>query len=472
MPVSRWTRRSTLTRVAAVAGLVAGGGALAACGGAKAAPTAANPVIDLLFQAQWNAPWNATAQRIADDFVQQRFNSKNRGLRARLWPSGSGGASGILAAAIAGAKTPDVVAGCCSAIPQYLSSGWLLPLEQKMRASNVSPSLWSAGHMAALSLNGHQYALPSYEGPQVMVYRQDLLDGLGLPYPSPNWNYKEAAALWQRCRTVHGKQRLAGASLEWFTGFEYLLHGFGGALMDSTHTHCLLDSPEAVSAGTWFYDLIFSGAAVYRNDVSGLTHTPPLEVFSACGGWDLYNMATMLGNNYKWDILPVPTWPKGFATFVNSDFYGILRTTHHPQEAWTLLQWMAAEPEWTRFEMRTTFTEPALLSLWSEWETLVTAAAPPLRGKALHYFKDAALSGHTYPHLFFKNNGNFADKIIAEGLLQINNRKVSVPLGFKNIVHQVNTYEAQSASSVTTHNALRSKFPTKGPDIAVVSPDL
>ena len=455
-----------------MAGLAAGGGALSACGPAKAAPTTAQSVIDLLFQAQWNAPWNTTAQRIANDFVQQQFNAKNRGLRARLWPGGAGGASGVLAAAIAGARTPDIVAGCCTAIPQYLSSGWLLPLEQRMRSSNVSPKLWSAGHMAALSLDGHQYALPSYEGPQVMVYRQDLLDSLGLPYPHANWNYTEAAALWQKCRVVRGNKRQVGASLEWFPGIEYLLRGFGGTLLDSTHTHCLLDSPAAIRAGTWFYDLIFSGATVYRNDVSGLTQSPPLEVFSACGGWDLYNMATQLGTNYKWDILPVPTWPTGFATFVNSDFYGILRNTPHPGPAWTLLQWMAAEPEWTRFEMRTTFTEPALLSLWSEWETVVTAAAPPLRGKALHYFKDAALSGGTYPHLFFKNNGNFADKIIAAGLQEIASHKVGVSLGFKNIAQQVNAYEAQSASSGATHNVLRKKFPTKGPDIAVVSPDL
>ncbi len=472
MSVPRWTRRSLLGRAAVVAGAAAAGGALAACGTTKAAPTSAQPVLELRFQAQWNAPWNPTSRAIADQFVQEQFNAKQRGLRARLWPTGSGGASGILAAAVAGAPTPDVVAGCCSAIPQYLSAGWLLPLEGYMHTAGVSPALWSAGHLAALALGGHQYALPSYEGPQVMVYRQDLLDGLGLAYPSAGWNYTEAAALWRQCTVTRGHQRQAGASLEWFTGFEYLLHGFGGALMDASHTRCLLGSPEAVRAGHWFYDLIWSGAAVYRNDVSGLVTNPAQEVFSACGGWDLYHLATQLGGNYKWDILPVPTWPRGFATFVNSDFYGILRVTRNPEAAWTLLRWIAAEPEWTRFEMRTTFTEPALLSLWNEWETVVTAAAPPLRGKALHYFKDAALSGHTYPHLFFKVNGNFADKIIAAGLQRINNRKVGVTLGFATIAQQVDAFERQSATAGPSHNALGSKFPTKGPDLAIVPPDL
>jgi multiple sugar transport system substrate-binding protein len=462
----RPTRRDVLRGAAAA---VAAG---AWAGSARAArPVRGSGVIALTFQAQWNAPWNPTARAIANRFVEERFNQTHPGLRASLWPTGSGGADSIIAAAIAGAPTPDVVADCCEAIPLYLDSGWLLPLDDYLRRDNVPLTLWSREHVQALNIDGLQYGLPSYEGPQVMVYRKDLLDDLGLPVPEPTWTYQEAADLWAKCVTVHGSQFTAGASLEWFTGIQYLLKGFGGTLMDETRTRCLLDLPESIAAGEWFYDLLFRKVIIHRNDTFGLYQNPPLEVFSMVGGWDVFSLATNLGYKFEWDILPVPTWPKGFATFVNSDFYGINRATRYPDAAWELLKWIAVEPEWTRFEMQTTLTEPALLSLWDEWEAVVTAAAPPLRGKALHYFKDAALSGRTYPHLFFRYGGVRADNLIWQGLGQIESRQVSVALGFQEIARQVTAYEEAAAAARQQASSLASLFPTRGPAVAIVPPD-
>lgn len=415
--------------------------------GVSAAPTRGSGVIELVMQAQWNATWDATAQAIADTFVADNFNRAHPGLRATLWPAGSGGSSAIIAASIAGAPVPDIIADCCTAIPEYIDSGWLVPLNPYLRQDNIPMDIWSKEHVAALNVDGQQYGLPSYEGPAVMVYRQDLLDDAGLAYPQPDWNYRDATAIWEHSVAIDGQQqKRAGASLEWVPGINYLLHGFGGTEMDAARTHCLLDSSAAIAAGRWFYDLLFRGVVTYRNDVSGLVSTPPQEVFSMCGGWDVFNMATQLGYRYKWDILPMPTWPQGFATFVNSDFYGINRATRHVEAAWTLLRWMAAQPTWTRFEMRTTLTEPALLSLWDEWEGIITAAAPPLKGKALNYFKEAALSGRTYPHIYFRTGALQADALIADWLGKIGNRQVSVVEGFTQATRQVNAWEAAAGA--------------------------
>ncbi len=448
------TRRRAIGRgLLATAGVVAGGGMVGGLSGVAeaarraAAPTRGSGVIQLVLQAQWNATWNPTAQGIADAFVAENFNRTHPGIRAKLWPFGSGGSSGIIAASLAGGTVPDIIADCCTAIPTYIDSGWLVPLDPFLKQDNINTGIWSKEHVAALNVGGHQYGLPSYEGPAVMVYRQDLLDQAGVAYPNPDWTYTDAVKVWEQSFAVQGTQKRAGASLEWVPGINYLLHGWGGTEMDSTRTRCLLDSTQAISAGQWFYDLIFRNVVVYRNDVSGLVSSPPQEVFSMCGGWDVFNMATQLGYRYKWDILPMPKWPTGFATFVNSDFYGINRATKHLDAAWELLKWMAVEPMWTRFEMRTTLTEPALLSLWDEWEGIVTAAAPPLNGKALYYFKDAALSGRTYPHIYFRSGALQADTIIADWFTKIGNHQVSVVEGFTQAAHQVNAWEQEAGAA-------------------------
>jgi len=473
----RLSRRGALRTAALAAGALAGGSALAACaatgaGAAAARPASAGGVIDLSFQVQWNAPWNSTAQTLINQFVDQNFNARHKGVRATVWPAGAGGSDGIIAASLAGAPTPDIIADCCSAIPQYIDSGWLLPLESYLQQSNLSGGLWSTGHLAALQVGGHQYGLPSYDGPVVMAYRQDTLDQLGFPYPNPSWTYQEATTLWEQCTGHQGGKPRAGVAISWAPGIEYLLKGWGGDLMDAARTTCLLGQTAGIAAGKWFYNLLHNHVAVYYNGPYGLSQSQ--EVFSMCGGWDVFNMATQLGTKIKWDILPVPTWPNGFSTFDNNDFYGMNRATKNPGVAWELLRWMTAEPAWPRFEIKTTLTQPGLASLWSEWEQIIVAAAPPLRGKAIHYFRDAALSGRAYPHYFFRYGGNRADGIISNGLNHIAAGNLSVTQGFQQIAQAVNAYETTSvhASSGGTKQAMQKLFPSKGADVAIVPPDL
>ncbi len=482
---ARWRRRPLL-RAAAGATVLGAGWVAAACatstGGAASSttPAAAAPqpvgnVIKLYFNTNWQgAAYNKTAMNLVQSYVDANFNTKHKGLWAYVTPSnGQGQAQAVIADSIAGAPgTPDIVEDCCSDLATYEAGNWLLPLNEYLKQDNISISLWNRGHIDALSLNGMHYALPSYDGPMVVYYRQDTLDQLGLPYPSPHWTYAEATTLWERCVSTKKGALRSGCAMEWLPSPQYLFKGWGGSLIDSSHTKCLIDSPECIAAGSWFYQGIADHALTYRNEIGGLTPAKPSNVFAMCGGWDLLPAAEQLGTSYKWDILPVPTWPKGFATFVNIDFYGMNRGSKHPHAAWELMKFIAVDPGYTRFQMRVTLIQPALLSLWSEWETTVKQVAPPLRNKALHYYKDAALSGRTYPHEFFLHSAPQADAIIGSVGSQIAARKVSVTEGFRLAAQRVNALELASANEAKASVGVAKAFPTKGPNIAVVTPGL
>jgi hypothetical protein len=115
--MARWPRalevsRRAVLRAGATAGAVAVGGQLLS-GTVRAAPVAGSGVITLIYQSNWQgAPWNDTAIKLCQEFMDSSFNAdpRFRGLRAVVYPGGWGNATGIMAMALAQAPgTPDVI---------------------------------------------------------------------------------------------------------------------------------------------------------------------------------------------------------------------------------------------------------------------------------------------------------------------------------------------------------------------------
>ncbi len=459
------TRRWLLRTSAVAAALSATGGSVAQA----AAPTVASPGTVLQFAPWWGngAPWDATAQGLSQQFVDAGFNAQHKGLYVKVVPSTEGQGGNMIAATLAGAPVVDVFSDCCLDLPVLQASGILLPLDPFLRTDNVNMALWSPARIAGLTFNGTVIGLPAYDGPEVVVYRQDLLDQFGLPYPQPTWTYTEAEKIWRQCaRQLNGGWLYGGALDDMAANFDAYLRGWGASLFNTTHTQCLLNSTAAVRAGEWLFGLI-KGKVVApgRMDVPGLVNTQ--TVFSVCGGWDIFNMATLLGTRYKWNILPMPTWPDGFSTMVNNDFYAINRGSKHPQAAWEFLSWAMIQGQWQRFSIRTILSTPALISLWEEWEAAIRSVAPPLVNKHIGYFREAAASPRVVPQQFFLYEGAQANTLVQTGIGNIISQQMSVTEGFTQTTNQVNALEtsgqqlqrAQSAAAANVSRYLTSVRP-------------
>ncbi len=430
----------------------AAGGILGGCAGLRggSGPAAQTPVIELSFAPYWvnQAPWNPTAVRLVEQFIAGHFRPSHRAnIRVKAAGHTGGQAANQITAAIAGTGFVDVFNDCCVDLPTWMDSGLLLPLEALLRRDNVPTSRWSAGRIGGLTLRGHLLGLPVYDGPEVMVYRQDLLDSFGLQYPDPAWNYLQAEALWRSCARQQGSQRVYGASLDnFYVNADYLMHGFGGSTFNAGHTRCTLDQPACIHAGDWLFGLIDAGViSPTRDSVTGLV--TGRDVFSVCGGWNIFAEATQLGSKFKWNILPQPRWAVRRAVMVNSDFYAIDARTRNTEAAWQLLRWVAAEPDFTRFSMRTTLIQPALTSLWSEWEAIAQQAAPTLKGKDLQYYREAAVGGFEVPQSFFLYDGAQAASVLGGWWGKVQARQVGVQTAFKQAASQINALERVGQSN-------------------------
>ena len=451
-------RRALLIGAAGAGATVLGG---CATGRAGAAPTAQSTAIELSFSPYWvnQAPWNPTAIRLIEQFIAAHFRpGHNTKIRVKVASRTEGQAASQITAAIAGTGFADVFNDCCLDLPTWMDSGLLLPLDALLRRDNIPTSRWSAGRIAGLTLRGQLLGLPVYDGPEVMVYRQDMLDGFGLQYPDPAWNYPQAEALWRSCARQQGGHRVYGASLDnFYVNIDYLMHGFGGSTFNADHTRCTLDQPACVRAGQWLFGLIDAGVvSPTRDSVAGLVSGR--DVFSVCGGWNIFAEATMLGSKFKWNILPQPSWPVRPAVMVNSDFYAIDARTHHAEASWQLLRWVAAEPDFTRFTMRTTLIQPALTALWSEWESIAQQAAPTLKGKNLQYYREAAVGGSEVPQSFFLYDGAQAAAALGSWWSKIQAHTVSVQAGFTQAASQINAMER--AGQATPQPSLHQKLQT------------
>ena len=479
-PLSRVTRRSALRWGAGAAAL--GGAALTACGPATgrsvpAAPAVQSPTTELLFNANvQGVSWNKTVRGLYQQFVDQNFNADpaNKGLRATVTAdNGQGASSAQIAASIAGSGYPDIVNGCCTDFSTYFSGGWLLPLDKYIRQDNLQTNVWSKRYLEALAVNGQQVGMPCYDATVCVVYRQDLLDALGLPYPDANWTWQQALDLWTRCTgkdAKTGKQR-SGVSFMFSSGdywqkLNFWLHGWGALEVDEHLTTCLADSAKAVQCLTFMAEAAKNKVAIPRAEVGALTGGQ--AVFSMCGVWTVFPQAQQLGTKYKWNILPAPIWPEGRSTYDGIQFYGINRVCPHPDQAWQLMKWLTYQPDWQRFQIKTTLVSPCLMSLWEEWETSVKAVAPPLADKDLHWYADASQNAYAWPAAFFRYAMPQVISAINDWIDQIWNGRVSPELGLQQMARQINALQAVGPRLEQAQKIQAQLFPTQGPPIAAV----
>jgi len=481
----RLRRRDALRGAAAAATIGAAGPVLAACStttatkGSSALPAVAANVIELSAQVNnQGVPWNKTTIGLDQSFIDDNFNAKQTGLRVTVYPAGWGNASGQIAASIAGSGYPDIFHSCCGDLSLFEAGGWLTDLTPLLRKDNIDVGSWSKPHVDVLTFGGKILALPSYDGPGVIAYRQDILDEIGVAYPDASWTYKEAASIWQQCATSKygtGTNQQSRVGVSFFDpSYEWLnfwAHAWGGAEMDGARTTCLAGSSQAIGALAWVADLHKNKVAAGRNEVGYLTGNGR-SVFSMCGGWDVFPLASQLGNKVKWDILPQPTFPGGRATFGNIDFYGLNTATKHQEAAWSLLKFFTYEPAWQQFQMKATLVEPCLLSLWDTWETIVKQTAPPLQNKQLHWYTDAARGGYAYPTLFFQYAASQASTLVDNRLQQIISGKVTAQEGMTQLANQIDALEQAAASETSLGAATAKEFPSNGPAIAAVAPGL
>jgi|GEM_PF-535420 len=457
------TRRAVLRSAAVVATAAASSGVLAACAGGAgtkktALPGPANGGIVLNFAPNWQGTaWSSTAQELNQQFIDKNYNAKHTGVYVKVQPPLQGQGQQVIAAALAGSATADVFQDCCDDLPALESAGLLTPLDTYLQQDNVDMNIWLQRHLQVLTYNGKIMALPAYDGPVTMFYRQDILDELGLPYPDPNWTLADAQKLWATVSKPSGKTPRYGVNL-FVTPFDWeldwWLRGWGTSLTDASRTQCLVDDPKGIAMLSFLQDV-----SVHKIASTAASFTSGTCVFQQQGGWQLLPAVLQLGNRVKWNILPNPVWPAGRATWCNIDFYVLNSATKHPTHAWELLKWVCADPAYQTFQMQTTLVQPCLLSLFEQWQTTVLQAAPPLAGKDVQYISQAATQNYAYPQIFFEYSVPETITVMNQWGNQIWSGQIDPTTGARQMTHQINALQSLGVAGARSVTA-STQYPT------------
>ena len=449
--------RSALLRAASAASLgLATSWAVTGCmggvvrGRGLARPQTASTAIALVFQT--NIPlnfWNPTTQHIFQQFIDAHFNAQHRGLRAVIFPGGWGDTQPQIVATLAGKGYADIFMQCCASLPTMEQAGIVAPLDALLQQDNIPRTLWVREHLRAATYAGHLYGLPAYDATHCIFYRQDMLDQLGLSYPDPSWTAAEAARLWTAASGTNrdGSHR-AGMSFYWGSGWmPFWLRGWGASYASPDQTRATMDTAQGRAAVGYFVGLVHSGVAIPGQQNPQLLPSAK-AVFAEYHSAHILDVGVqILGNNFKWNILPMPRWPARRATGGGNSSYMLNRDARHRVAAWTLLKWLTGaggDMSWPKFQIQISLVTPALLNLWDYWQTAVVRTAPVLKGKDIHWFAAPALQDYEYSQVFYRYQPLAADDDVNTWLNAITSGHVDVTLGLKQMQGQVNALERVS----------------------------
>lgn len=448
------SRRRWLGVAGAVVAGAGGAFLLASVGrGGPAHPGVRSAPVALTLQPSGTIPWNRTTAALYQELLAGF--EQGAGVRVSLQPTPwHGNVQAILDGTAA-----DVIAD--NYPPGYMVPGGdlLLSLEPLLQRDGVAESAWPAAQLAAYrgaAPDGQLRMLPSAFTPLVYAVRLADFDALGVPRPDPNWTHLEFAAAARAMTRGSGAGKRFGAVLDWYSdhigGAAWPFRAFGGDMQDAQGASTLAAAP-GLAAGAYLYgDLLWPGVATTR-DLLGPAYGSSeftagrVSMQLSWGGLVLDNALRYRG--FAWDYYAPPAFPAGVTGAAEGEFHAVAATTRHPDAAWALLRFLAADASpsgWQRGLMRLALRQPSLGALWEEWIARARATAPSLQTKRLEAFRDAALSGRAFPQQYYPRLDQQCQNLAAPSLRSLWTRQAAVAPAFARADQLVNALLARAAA--------------------------
>ena len=238
-------------------------------------------------------------------------------------------------------------------VPEFAAAGWARSLDDRFSPAmrdQFLPATVGVGRYGA-----HLYGIPSRIDAGLLYYRQDLLRKYGFAVPT---TWEELAR--QADHIVAGEQQatptLRGYSAP-FNQYEGLvchmlefIEGNGGALLTADASKSTLATPQALAAVQFVRDRIIGRLA----SRAALTYQEPesLSVFLQGHAvfhrnwpyaWELANNPTRSTIAGKVGVAALPGFAGGRqAATLGGWLYGISAYSHHPDEAWALIEFLSS----------------------------------------------------------------------------------------------------------------------------------
>lgn len=195
--------------------------------------------------------------------------------------------------------------------------------------------------------NGGVYGLPQTTSFQMMFYRADILQELGLEIPQ-TW------ADFYECLAVIQKNNMNVGTVPDYTSYGMFLYQYGGSYYAEDGTASGLDSEAAVQAFTQWTSNYADYKMPVTYDFANRFRTGEMPL--AIADYTNYSYLSVFAPEIKglWGFTVVPGYEDAEGNVNHSVIAGqsasiILNTSEHKEEAWEFLKWWTSEETQTSY---------------------------------------------------------------------------------------------------------------------------
>jgi multiple sugar transport system substrate-binding protein len=308
--------------------------ALAACGGGGSSPTKTETGPVDLRMTVWSA--NEAHITLFNDIAAE-YRTSNPNVTVKFDPLPFDSYTTTITTQIAGGNGPDLAWVLEDSAPDFVNSGALLPLDDTLSRTagyaldDLAPAATKLWRTA-----GKLYAYPFSTSPFGVFVNTDLLKRAGQANPADlvaqgTWTWDTAFA---EAAAVNAKTGTAGLVVRDFdyktwSNLATVWTGWGAQAWSADGKTCGFNAPEMVDAMTAVHKAIFvdkamPGPGVVADFFAGQSAMTITQISRA----SLLKDAT-----FGWDLVPLPTGPKGKYAVVGQAGLGVLKKSKHAQAA-------------------------------------------------------------------------------------------------------------------------------------------
>jgi multiple sugar transport system substrate-binding protein len=289
--------------------------------------------------------WGSPEEIRIVEAMKKAFEEKNPGIHLKLVHSNR--YFDKLQVMLGGGTPPDVFYMGIEDFPAYVSGGSLMNLEPYLQEDTTwNPIKYYSELVNGFKYKDSLYGIPKDWSPFVLYYNKRLFDEAGVSYPDENWtwdDFLDAAIKITKDEDGDGEPDVFGFwnFSNWVWTFPWIWSNEGRVLSEDKKK-CLIDSPEAMEALQFLYDL------TYKYKVAPTSaETAQRDLFTTgkvgivmYGRWMVPRYRTI--TEFKWGVAPLPK-KKERATPLFTVAFVVSSQCKHPKEAYELVRFLSGK---------------------------------------------------------------------------------------------------------------------------------
>ena len=243
--------------------------------------------------------------------------------------------------AVSSGAAPDLATMDMTWIPTFASNGLFMNLTELSGGQlNGQPieQQYTEGALNAMTFDGNYVTMLFDFDVYAMYYRADLFKQKGIEVPT-TWDELKAAAMKV---AENGKYQFEIVPNDCFHWCQFLFQA-GGSILNADNTEAAFNSPEGVSAMTFYKDLLDSGGGVLWGTEEGDSMAGIKDGRIAMFNDGPYWMGLLKDGapemSGKWAVAPAP-YSNQPGSYLGGTGLAIPANAPHPDEAWLFAQYM------------------------------------------------------------------------------------------------------------------------------------